>query len=60
VPGCSARLAPQNASGVCRDHTHAPGHCACAACRPRENGADGGGRITLPVPPWARELSEAR
>jgi hypothetical protein len=31
-PGCARALSAGNTSGVCRDHTHRPGYCACPQC----------------------------
>lgn len=32
VPGCGRLLWNSNKTGVCRDHNHAKGWCACAQC----------------------------
>jgi hypothetical protein len=32
VPGCQNTLSKHNRSGVCVNHTHAPGLCRCVQC----------------------------
>lgn len=46
VPGCKNIIGGKNYSGVCREHNHAAGYCACYKCGP--------------LPASAREIEKQR